>query len=89
MPINLTGAAADDGSNTQGPSQDGPEGVWMARNGYGLDEAAARTLTVAAMAENAIDRSSKWACVQIYEISPGDFAIPTPQDPGPGSNAGP
>ncbi len=60
----------------------------MARNGSGLDEAAARTLMVAAMAENAVDHSSKLACGQIYEIPPGDFAIPTPQDPGPGSNAG-
>ncbi len=61
----------------------------MARNGGGLDEAAAIILTVAVMAQNAVDRSSKSACGQTYEIPPGDFAIPTPQDPGLGSYAGP
>ncbi len=80
---------ADDSGNAQGPGQDGPEGVWMARNGGGSDESAARMLTVAAMMENAVDHSSKSTCGQIYEIPPGDFAIPTTQDPGPGSNKGP
>ncbi len=33
-------------------------------------------------------RSSNLTCRQNYELSTGDFMIPTLQDPGPGFNAG-